>query len=94
VFGVRRSVFLPWLNAASKMKSLAIALRAFAVVLLLLAAYRLAVDLSSSLEIDTTQNGALTTIDHRFAMNRGTAILGLVGVGMFWCSFVIGRRKA
>ncbi len=82
------------LNAANEMKSLAITLRLLAIVLLLLAAYRLAIDLSSSLEIDTAQNGALTVIEHRFAMNRGTAVLGLVGVGMFWCGFLIGRRKA
>jgi hypothetical protein len=77
----------------SEVKFLAIALRAIAIVLLLLAAYRLGVDLSFSLEIDTSQNAALTTIDHRFAMDRNNLILGLVGVGMFWCSFLIGRRK-
>ena len=71
---------------------LAITLRAIAIVLLLVAAFRLAVDLRSSLEVDeTTQNGGFG-IAASFAMNRLTTILGLVGVGLFWCSFLIPRK--
>jgi hypothetical protein len=58
-----------------KMKFLAIALRVIATVFLFVAAFRLATALSSSLEIDTTQNGDLTTIDHHFAIDRGPPFL-------------------
>ena len=73
---------------------LAIALRVVAIVLLGLAAFRLAVGLRSSVEIDETmQNGGFGT-SQSFAIDHVTMILGLIGVAMFWCSFVAPRNRA
>ena len=72
---------------------LAITLRAVAIVLLIVAAFRLAIDLGSSLEVDETiQDDSLATISHRFAVDPATATVGLVGVAMFWGSFLLGRK--
>jgi hypothetical protein len=72
----------------------AISSRAIAIVLLIVAAFRLAIDLGSSLEIDETiQDDNLATISHRFAVDPGTATVGLVGVAMFWGSFLLGRKR-
>ena len=73
---------------------LAITLRAVAIGLLIVAAFRLAIDLSSSLEIEeTTHNDGMATISHRLAFDPGAAIVGLVGVAMFWGSFRKNRRR-
>ena len=76
-------------------RSLAIILRVIAIVLLMAAAFRLAIAPGSSVEIDeTTQTNAMETISHRFAVDAGTAALGLIGVAMFWSSFVVGRSRS
>jgi hypothetical protein len=31
---------------------------------------------------------------HRFAIDPDTAIIGLVGVAMFWSSFLLGRKRS
>ena len=71
----------------------AIALRATAVLLLMVATVRLAIDLGSSLEIDETTQNDLATISHRFVVDPVTAMVGLTGVAMFWESFVVGRKR-
>lgn len=71
---------------------LAITLRAVAIVLLMLAAVRLAKNLGSSLDIDETTQNDVATVSDRFAVDPVTAITGLSGVAMFWGSFVIGRK--
>jgi len=74
---------------------LALTLRAVAIILLIVAAFRLAIDFGSSLEIDETiQDDSMATVSHRFAVNPGTATVGLVGVAMFWGSFLLGRKTS
>ena len=70
----------------------AIALRATAIFLLIVAAFRLAINLGSSLEIDETRQNDLAAISHRLAVDPATAIVGLTGVAMFWGSFLVGRK--
>ena len=73
---------------------LAFTLRAVAIVLLIVAAFRLAIDLGSSLEInEKIQDDSSAAIFHRFAVDPGTATVGLVGVAMFWGSFLLGRTR-
>jgi hypothetical protein len=75
-------------------RSLATILRVIAIVLLMGAAFRLAIGLDSSVGIDeTTQNSGMETISHRFAVDWRTATIGLVGVVMFWSSFGIRSKR-
>jgi len=72
---------------------IAIGLRIPAIVLLIVAAFRLATNLGSSVEIDETTQNDLATISHRFVIDPGSAIIGLIGVAMFWGSFVVAKNK-
>jgi hypothetical protein len=74
-------------------RHIAIAVRAAASVLLIVAAYRLGMSLNSSLEIDEATQASLATISHRFTVDHITAILGITGVGIFWGSFLLGRKR-
>jgi hypothetical protein len=72
---------------------LALALRAAASLLVIVAAFRLAMNLNSSVEIDEAAQDSLATISHRFTVDRITAMVGVAGVAIFWGSFLVGPKR-
>ena len=76
-----------------KRRYIAIGLRVTAGILLILTAFRVATNFDRSLEIDETTQNDLAIISHRFAVERDAAITGLVGLAMFWGSFLVGRNR-